>query len=183
MNKLTREVVFQGPPAPAEQPQKPPVQRPADRAAQARPTPPAIDMTRLVAELRGGDNPLATRADLIEMHKRITTMFATLNQGLGEMYTAKAEADRTVLSARLDEVEEAVNRMEGALRIEFEPVLKSAIAEVMAQHKPKPRRLRGLLAMLVVAGLGLGLGMVYHAPLQESAASLAAQMGVTLPAF
>ncbi|ATG38074.1 hypothetical protein PhaeoP23_03921 (plasmid) [Phaeobacter piscinae] len=129
------------------------------------------DLEQLAAHLRGGPQPLGTRGDLIELHKRITGMFATLNEGLGEMYTRKADADRKVLSARMDTLEEAVNRMEGALRIELEPVLRDSFAKVLAKDRATRRRSlgqrlkRGITTgsgLALILALGLAAGTLYH---------------------
>ncbi|AXT37055.1 hypothetical protein D1820_18330 (plasmid) [Phaeobacter sp. LSS9] len=129
------------------------------------------DLEQLAAHLRGGPQPLGTRGDLIELHKRITGMFATLNDGLGEMYTQKAEADRRALSARMDTLEEAVNRMEGALRIELEPVLRDSFAKVLAKDTAARRRSlgqrlkRGITkggGLALILALGLAAGTLYH---------------------
>lgn len=117
---------------------------------------------------------LATQADLVALHKRIGDMFTTLNEGLGAQYTAKAAADRAGLSARIDQLEEAVNRMEGALRIEFEPVLKAAMAEALAQARPAPRRRwRGRLTVLTLTVAALAAGVIWHAPLADLASQAA----------
>ncbi|AHD12115.1 hypothetical protein [Phaeobacter gallaeciensis] len=129
------------------------------------------DLDQLAAHLRSGPQPLGTRSDLIELHKRITGMFATLNEGLGEMYTQKAEADRKALSARMDALEEAVNRMEGALRIELEPVLRDSFAKVLAKDTAARRRSlrqrlqRGITkggGLALILALGLAAGTLYH---------------------
>ncbi len=129
------------------------------------------DLEQLAAHLRGGPQPLGTRGDLIELHKRITGMFATLNEGLGEMYAQKAEADRRALSARMDTLEEAVNRMEGALRIELEPVLRDSFAKVLAKDTAARRRSlgqrlkRGITkggGLALILALGLAAGTLYH---------------------
>ncbi|GLO72893.1 hypothetical protein MACH17_44100 [Phaeobacter inhibens] len=129
------------------------------------------DLEQLAAHLRGGPQPLGTRGDLIELHKRITGMFATLNDGLGEMYTQKADADRKALSARMDALEDAVNRMEGALRIELEPVLRDSFAKVLAKDTAARRRRlgqrlkRGITkggGLALILALGLAAGTLYH---------------------
>ncbi|UWR82361.1 hypothetical protein K4K97_18700 (plasmid) [Phaeobacter inhibens] len=129
------------------------------------------DLEQLAAHLRGGPQPLGTRGDLIELHKRITGMFATLNDGLGAMYTQKAEADRKALSARMDALEDAVNRMEGALRIELEPVLRDSFAKVLAKdtaarrRSPGQRLKRGITkggGLALILALGLAAGTLYH---------------------
>ena len=143
-------------------------------------------LAQIAAAMRQGEAPLAARDDLVALHNRIAEMFTTLNDGLGAQYTGKAEADRTALSARIDQLETAVNRMEGALRIEFEPVLKAALTEALAQAAPKPRhRWRGPFAALLLAIAALAAGAWWHTPLLEAArdaaAILEARTGWQLP--
>ncbi|MEL7301256.1 MAG: hypothetical protein AAFM92_12815 [Pseudomonadota bacterium] len=125
-------------------------------AATARLT--ETDLRALQRTLLTGDAALARRSDLGELNTRIVRMFETLKKGVGEMYVSKAEADRLMLSERIDTLEDAVNRMEGALRIELEPVLREAVAQVMAEQvASRPRRGRFLWTGLVLlAGLALG---------------------------
>lgn len=181
----TGQARAQSPDPTAKQPR---AQRPVDAAdaADGRPPQPerraepprlsAAVLAQIGTALRqgGGDAlPLATQADLVALHKRIAEMFTTLNDGLGTQQAAKAAADRSALSARIDQLEEAVNRMEGALRIEFEPVLKAAVTEALAQAAPRPRRRwRGALAAALLAGAALMAGAWYHAPLLEAAQDL-----------
>ncbi|MBY6140999.1 hypothetical protein KUV26_16285 [Leisingera daeponensis] len=216
MNKMAQETPFQGPPAPAQtqtrtaQTRAEPAQ--AAQAAQAAPAaagtaqaapaqdksqgqpvqPPRLSnavLAQIANVLRQGEVPLAAQADLVELHKRIVEMFATLNEGLGERHAQKAAADRAALTARIDQLEEAVNRMEGALRIEFEPVLKAAVGEALAQALPRPRRRRPgpAAAALLLAAAGLAAGVYWHAPLQEAAQAAAAAVesrtGWQLPAL
>jgi small-conductance mechanosensitive channel len=163
----------QSPDPTAKQPR---AQRPVDAADGRPPRLSAAVLAQIATALRqgGGDAlPLATQADLVALHKRIAEMFTTLNDGLGTQQAAKAAADRSALSARIDQLEEAVNRMEGALRIEFEPVLKAAVTEALAQAAPRPRRRwRGALAAALLAGAALMAGAWYHAPLLEAAQNL-----------
>ncbi|KIC18704.1 MULTISPECIES: hypothetical protein [unclassified Leisingera] len=201
MNKMAQDTPFQGPPAPAApqaqatqaqaaQPQTAQAQAAAARMeqpAQDKPQgnsqdkpvqPPRLSnavLAQISAALRQGGEPLAAQADLVALHKRIAEMFTTLNEGLGERHAQKAAADRAALTARIDQLETAVNRMEGALRIEFEPVLKAAVAEALAQAAPPPRRRRGLAAAALLLGAaGLAAGVYWHAPLQEMAQAAAA---------
>ncbi|MEX0301551.1 MAG: hypothetical protein AB3N24_03930 [Leisingera sp.] len=194
MNKLTLDAPVQGPPAPAGSPEAAPAvaRKPAqaqpspqpapDRKPESRDTPtqpprlhPAV-LAQIATALREGQAPLAAQADLVALHKRIAEMFTTLNQGLGEQAAQKAAADRAALTARIDHLEEAVNRMEGALRIEFEPVLKAAVAEALAQAAPPPRHRGRILAALVLAAAALAAGAWWHAPLQDAAQAAAAAL-------
>ncbi|MGR3762480.1 hypothetical protein ACUXV3_20460 (plasmid) [Roseobacteraceae bacterium NS-SX3] len=204
MNKLTLDAPFQGPPAPARRPESRSGggDRPAPQAdPQPQPAAPARDsqqpdgqtggqtegragaraegldpagLERIAALLRGGEAPLAARGDLVELHNRIARMFTTLNEGLGEMQAQKAAADRQALAGRLDTLEAAVNRMEGALRIEFEPVLKAAVSEALARQARPPRRLRGLALLAAAALAGLAAGAAWQQPLRGLAAEAAA---------
>ncbi|WP_417585520.1 hypothetical protein [Pelagibacterium sp.] len=121
------------------------------------------DIERLGKLLTGDRLPMAARSDLVELHKRIAVMFTTLNDGLSEIHAKKAAADRAELCARIDWMEEAVNRMEGALRIEFEPVLKTALTEVMAsrlttQRSHGSQRIRALIGLGLALSVGIVLG-------------------------
>ncbi|APG49388.1 MULTISPECIES: hypothetical protein [Phaeobacter] len=162
---------------------------------QAQPTSAAglapADLDQLAAHLRGGSQPLAGRGDLIELHKRITAMFATLNDGLGEMYTQKAAADRKALNARIDTLEEAVNRMEGALRIELEPVLRKSFAKVIAEQSNTGRGLRQRLAgavsrggfLALILALGLAAGTLYHSRIASAASTAWAEAQIHWASF
>lgn len=193
MNTLSLGAPFQGPPAPADGPAAAAQARP-DPKAKSKPAPgpqprdarnQAVQPPRLSAAVlaqianalrQGGPDapPLAAQEDLVALHKRIAEMFTTLNEGLGARAEQKAAADRAALSARIDELEAAVNRMEGALRIEFEPVLKAAVAEALAQAAPKPRRRwRGALAAALLAGAALAAGAWWHESLQRAAETAA----------
>jgi hypothetical protein len=140
---------------------------------QTRPSLNEADLRLLQRLLSEGDAALARRSDVIELHKRIIKLFETLNQGVGDMYVAKAEQDRSMLSTRIDGLEDAVNRMEGALRIEFEPVLRQTLSQVVAeQNGVQPaRRGRGLWIMTVLIA-GLALGSVFHAQITATVSEL-----------
>ena len=142
------------------------------------------DLRLLNQLLHGGDRPLAERADLVELHKRILTMFTTLNEGLGETQDRKAAQDRAALGARIDDLEAAVNRMEGALRIEMEPVLRDSFARVIAETARPQRswwdRLGRAGALALLLGAGLTLGTLYHGELRSSASALLQQIQTSL---
>lgn len=164
------------PPAQPQDPAAAPGGAAADRPPPQPPRLSAAVLAQIATALRqGGPDapPLAAQADLVALHKRIAEMFATLNDGLGARAEQKAAADRAALSARIDQLEEAVNRMEGALRIEFEPVLKAAVAEALAQAAPTPRRRwRGALAAALLSATALAAGAWWHTPLLETAQTL-----------
>jgi len=141
------------------------------------------DLRMLRQALLSGEDALARRSDLVELHKRFVQMFETLNTGLGDMHAARAQADRDALSARIDAMETAVNRMEGALRIELEPVLRQTFAESLAETQavqtPHRKRSLWLVAALVA---GLTLGTVFHTPLSAGSTAIVsrAETAITL---
>jgi len=141
------------------------------------------DARLLQRALVTGEGALARRSDLVNMHSSVVKLFETLNQGVGEMYVAKAEKDRSALSARIDGLEEAVNRMEGALRIELEPVLRAAMADVVAQQTPV-KTSRGRIAWTGLAlALAVTAGAVFHAPLTATISNLETQVSAIVAKF
>ncbi len=98
---------------------------------------------------------VATQSDLVELHKRIVALFSTLNKGLSETAMAKAAQDRAELSARIDSMEEAVNSMEGVLRIELAPHIRAVFHEEMEDQRrlAKP----SFWTWVMRAGLAVGL--------------------------
>ena len=121
-----------------------------------------VELRKLLALLTKGDEALAKRKDLTELHKRIVTMFTTLNQGLVEGQTAKAQQDRVQLVQRLDEVERAINSMEGALRIELEPLIRNIVAATVSQNKnPQKISARHWVGLGFVLCGGIALGAYY----------------------
>lgn len=123
----------------------------------------AADAQLLYKALVLNSAPVARRGDLVELNNRIVKLFTTLNTGLGEQQKAKAAEDRAALVARLDEMETSVNRMEGALRIEFEPLMRKAMEDVVQQHV-KTRKSSGVLRGLVwifTLATALGLGAYF----------------------
>lgn len=127
------------------------------------------DLQAIKAFLVTGDQAIARQHDLVELHKRFVKMFETLNDGVGQMYVDKADKDRQMLVARLDTMEESVDKMEGALRIEFEPALRAAMADVVADSvKPQRRWVKGtLLATALIIG-GILAGAVFQEPIRET---------------
>lgn len=126
------------------------------------------DLKRIGEMLSSGGTAVARRGDIGELHNRIVTLFGTLKDGLGAIHSEKAEQDRTAIVARLDEIDEAVNRMEGALRIEFEPLLRASIEDAVArQFKPATRRYRSVLLAGVFLIVGLAIGASFDVPLRS----------------
>lgn len=177
MNQVSGQDTYQG--TPAEKPEdaaNTPV--PAKAAPVKSDVAPArvltdADLLAIKKFLILGQQPVTTQNDLVEMHKRFVKMFETLNQGVGQMYVDKADKDRQMLSARLDTMEDAVDRMEGALRIEFEPALRAAMADVIADTtKPTRRWVRGaVLASALILG-GILAGAVFQEPVRETVFSI-----------
>lgn len=135
----------------------------AESAAPQKPTLTTADALLVHRALMSQDNGLARRSDLTELHKRIVQMIQTLAEGLGDSIAKKTAKDRNELTLRIDVLEESVNRMEGALRIEFEPVLRAAMRDVMAEQAAPKRHLGRKLAWTgIVLAAGLVAGTVFH---------------------
>ncbi len=126
------------------------------------------DLQNIYAALTKGDGGLARRRDLGEMHKRLVAMVTTLNQGLGDAQIAKAAADRAELGQRLDQMERAVNSMDGALRIELEPILRTIVTDaVSANNTPRNRQPVSVFLSLVVFIAGIALGAIYAPEIKD----------------
>ena len=111
----------------------------------------------------------ASQRDIAELHKRMVQMFTTLNDGLTATALTKASKDREELCARLDETERAVNSMEGLLRIEFAPHIRTILQEEMDDHRRHQKR--GWKGYILLFGLGaacVALGAVFSAELTET---------------
>lgn len=100
---------------------------------------------------------VASKQDLIELHNRVVKMFTTLNQGLVEMASTKAQQDREALTTQLDKVEQSINDMEGMLRIEMAPKLRAIVQEeledqwVMTRSKSGGRVFKIVLLISAIA--------------------------------
>ncbi len=118
------------------------------------------ELRKLLTRLTTGEDALAKRKDLTELHKRIVTMFTTLNQGLVDTQAAKAQEDRAQLVQRLDQVERAVNSMEGALRIELEPLILNIVTAAATKIGGDTRKNKShpiLLGIGFCAAIGFGV--------------------------
>ncbi|MFX0543664.1 hypothetical protein ACEWPM_018455 [Roseovarius sp. S4756] len=166
----------------------PPKLAPDDPAAKApKPSQPskpqltAADVQMIHKFLMSQEDGLARRGDLTELHKRIVQMLQTLSQAVGETITKKGADDRKELTARIDTLEDAVNRMEGALRIEFEPVLRKAMADVVAERAMPKRRLgRQMFWTGVILTAGLALGVAFHTELSGLAKQIVSVLSTAL---
>ncbi|MEX0309020.1 MAG: hypothetical protein AB3N17_02120 [Tateyamaria sp.] len=137
------------------------------------------DAQFLHAALVDGEHAIARQKDMIELHKRIVAMFTTLNSGLGEQQSKKAEKDREILVAKLDEMGRAVNGMEAAFRIEMAPVLEQMFVNALETRLPKRRSKWPLVIVFLLAlASGLGFGAVYSDLIVESVRSFLANMGI-----
>jgi len=130
-----------------------------------------IDLRNIRSALIKGDDGLAKRKDLGEMHKRLVAMFTTLNQGIGESQALKVAADRAQIDQRMDQMERALNSMEGALRIELGPMLEKMVSDVMSKNNSGRRSYswRSLSVALVFA-IGVAMGVFFEPKIQEFSA-------------
>lgn len=137
----------------------------------------ATDAENLKRFLTEGKGALARQADLIEMHRRLVEQMRVLGQGIAEIEERKAAEDRKALVARLDEVEKAVNTMEGALRIELPALLQETVDAAVARarpHRPAVVRAGGVLILLVAA---FAAGVVLAPRLGDMDGPAAARLG------
>ncbi|PRY91497.1 hypothetical protein [Donghicola tyrosinivorans] len=162
-NAAAVEVALRADAAQAERPA--PAQAAAQKSAAAapagndpQPTLNSADMRRIATLLHNSPSPIATREDLAALQNRNTQLFSTLQSGLAALADKKAEQDRSELVARMDRLEESVNRMEAALRIELEPVIEKTVAAAVAEGQRKGQVGHGirLAAVALIAGLVIG---------------------------
>jgi hypothetical protein len=122
--------------------------------------------------LISGEHAVAKKADLAELHKRNVQLFATLKDGLGAMSEKKAAEDRASVLARLDEMEQSVNSMEGMLRIEMAPKLREMLNEMLEEVQPRKSRMwPRALAVVLCLGIGLAVGARFSTELTAFAAT------------
>lgn len=120
------------------------------------------DIQVIRAALTQGDDSLAKRKDIGEMHKRIVAMFTTLNQGLAESQSKKAADDRIAIEQRLEAMERSIDTMEGALRIELPPLLQEMVnGSAAASGKDMPRS--KILTTVAIFCVGIALGSIFSA--------------------
>lgn len=114
------------------------------------------DLEQFTASIMAGENALARRRDLSEMHKRLMTALAEIDK------TAGAEGIPT--AARLDTIERGMSSIESALRIELAPLLRDIVNEALeARSEPKRRSLASLVFGAAIFASGIGAGMFYAA--------------------
>ena len=116
---------------------------------------------------KGTDAPV-TQRDLVEFHKRVVEMFATLNQGLSDTALKKAAEDREEICKRVDEIEQAINSMEGLLRIELAPHIRTVLHEEMEDQRQLSRSRFGTLVTWAAAGTALlFIGAFFESEIKE----------------
>jgi len=127
-----------------------------------------IDLQNIRSALTKGEDGLAKRKDLGEMHKRLVAMFTTLNQGISENHAAKAAEDRAQIGQRMDQMEHALNSMEGALRIELGPMLEKMVADVISKSSlsRRPHSWRSL-SVAIVFVVGVALGAIFEPGIRQ----------------
>jgi hypothetical protein len=79
-----------------------------------------------------GDQALARRKDLGELHRRTVEMITTLHNGLDEQQKKHAEDERHALSERLDRLETAINATEAVLRIELGALIAKSVEQAFS---------------------------------------------------
>lgn len=100
---------------------------------------------------------IAKRDDLKELHGRVVKLFTTLNEGLSESQIAKTKEDRLYVAKRISGLEESVNKLEGAVRIEFQPIIENAIKDAITEKLTKSSSQRGIGSTMFKFAVFLGL--------------------------
>ena len=141
----------------------------------------AMAASKAPSQSQAGDEP-ALKRDLVELHRRIVTMFTTLNKGLAEGSERKAAEDRAEITARLDRMEEAVNKMEGILRIEMAPQIRAIVQEELEDQRLTVPSVRMVwLGRMLMLGGALAFGVVFADQIQTGAASFFDLLGKLVP--
>lgn len=118
--------------------------------------------------LLDGEKALARQQDLVELHKRMVAMFATLNTGLGEQQDKKASQDREILSAKLDEMNRSVNGMEAAFRIELAPTIEKILHDALRSQAVAKRSFwKSSYVFVLALALGVAIGVIYSETIME----------------
>lgn len=121
-------------------------------AAAATLSPEGRALLRLLTE---GDLSLARRKDLGDLYRRLQAAIPP------------PPADRT------ERLESALNRIDGALRIELAPLLKGAVEQALAEHRPAALRRRGVLLPVVLFVAGVLTGVTAAPELRDLAGRIA----------
>lgn len=121
------------------------------------------DIREIRNALIQGEDSLARRKDIGEMHKRIVNMFSTLNQGLRESQDKKSAEDRVAIERRLEAMERSIDTMEGALRIELPPMLHEMIIEVTSAKKSNGMMPVSKITAIVTFCIGVAMGSAFSA--------------------
>lgn len=146
-----------------------PLQRPAPEKQRprqnigAKPNPYSETEAKILQGfLVAGEKPIAKREDVIELYNRMVTLLRALNESLTKTQIERSNEDRTQIVTRLDQIEGAVNSMEGALRIELEPILSQAVAEQFERHaKAQTGKSRAVLGTVCLLAVGLAVGVLW----------------------
>lgn len=116
----------------------------------------------------------ASQQDLIELHKRFVTMFTTLNEGLSDTAKARAEKDRAEMDVKIEGLETSLNSLEGMLRIELVPQIRSLIGEEISQKPPmKRQQFRRVLGVGVICAVCVFIGAEFSEQVGEVVSRIA----------
>lgn len=111
----------------------------------------------------------ARQGDIVELHKRIGEKFSKLPDELGSAMELSSGTRLDALDRRIGTLEQSLNGLEGALRIELAPFLGDIIETAVKRHAPsRPRRGRALMAIALLCA-GLTAGVILHAPISDAA--------------
>ena len=116
---------------------------------------------------------VATRSDLVALHKRMVEMFSTLSDGLGESANQKAATDRLELCDRLDEMERSVNTMEGMLRIELLPQIDGVVSAALEKRNVgNSKKFKPITLNILIAAAAICAGVYWSGTITDGAKSI-----------
>ncbi|GGA12388.1 hypothetical protein [Neptunicoccus cionae] len=125
--------------------------------------------------LVAGEKPIAKREDVIELYNRMVTLLRALNESLTEKQDGRSKQERIHLESRFDQIDGAVNSMEGALRIELAPLLSQVVEEQFERHaKVKAKKPRAILSKISLIAVGLAAGILWSDVILSEAQNVSA---------
>lgn len=138
----------------------------AERTTPANPGPDVLNRGEKAAESLEGP---ATRKDLVDLHNRLLKMVSTMDIGLRDSASQSATKDREAIVQRLEDMTEAVDSLEGVVRIEITPYFHKALNDVFEERNIGVQsRLGSRLFAVALIGIAFAAGVYFAEPALEA---------------